>query len=376
MNTTGIKIQNSLKELTQPLSNNGLHQSVPSEDFVFLKGVEWQNLSSLLREEYLEQAFRYWKDRGFPYYQLNKSQIRRQFHQLAATSSERMFLPNSEIQWSNVGLALANYFHPQMWSVQSDTYLSPVQCFNDDERLKACIHRALQIWPDRYGTNPSNMRRMLSSFTNTKRVSNFRPTVAKAIYERYSSQLVRVLDFCAGFGGRLLGCLVLERHYVGYESNRSQFLGLKRMHSAIHGLGYTSCYVDLKMGCAEDLISKEASHSFDLVFTSPPYFNRERYSSDTGQSYVRYKDYITWRVHFLHHLIRESWRVLRKEGILVLNVANTEHAPIAEDTEMLARPYFDLIATHRLRLGRLPYRRGVSTGAYHYEPIFVFAKRE
>ena len=71
MNTTGIKIQKSLKEWTQPLSNNGSHQFVSSEDFVFLKGVDWQNLSSLLREEYLEQAFHYWRDRGFPYYQLN-----------------------------------------------------------------------------------------------------------------------------------------------------------------------------------------------------------------------------------------------------------------------------------------------------------------
>ncbi len=353
----------------------GAHSMRSRQEIEFLKGAEWRQMSPPLRQAYIERAFHYWRERGFPYYLLDKDQIRRQFQQLVATRSRQMFLPDGKIQWSNVSLALANYFHPQMWSIKSDSYLSPIECFKDDKLLKACIQRALEIWPDRYGANPSNLRRMLCSFTNAKRVSNFRPTVAKAIYERYSTQWSRVLDFCAGFGGRLLGCLALERHYVGYEPSHSQFRGLQRMYNTIHDLGLTSCDVDLQLTCAEDAMCKEASRSFDLVFTSPPYFDRERYSADSSQSYVRYSDYTSWCEHFLQRVLAESWRVLRKGGMLVLNVADTEDAPIAEDTKTLAGQYFDLVATYWLRLGRLPYRRDASTDAYHYEPVFVFAKR-
>ena len=343
--------------------------------FEFLKGAEWQRMPPRMRKNYVEQAVRYWRRRSFPYYSLDEQQIRRQFRQLVALRPETMFLPDREIQWSNVGLALANYFHPQMWSIKSDGYLSPMECFQDTRLLRACIQRALEIWPDRYGSNPSNLRRILSSYTNAKRVSNFRPTVAKAIYERYSTRWGRVLDFCAGFGGRLLGCLALERHYVGYEPSQSQFDGLQQMHRIIRDLRLTSCQVDLRKACAEEAMHKEADGSFDLVFTSPPYFDRERYSTDNRQSYLRYTDYASWRENFLHRVLLESWRVLRKGGVLVLNVANTEDAPIAEDTKALATKYFDLAATYWLRLGRLPYRRGLPVRAYHYEPVFVFTKQ-
>lgn len=279
MVTKEARNHNLLQQRAQPLPNEGHHQSASTENFVFLKGAEWRNMSPQLREEYVDKAFYYWRVRGFPYYRLTKSQIQQQFQRLAAVSSDKMFLPNNEIQWSNAGLALANYFHPQMWSIKSDTYLSPLECFNNDYLFKACIRRALQIWPDRYGSNASNLRRMLSSFTNTKRVSNYRPTAAKAIYQEHSPEQGRVLDFCAGFGGRLLGCLTLKRHYVGYEPSQSQFFGLQRMYRTIHDLNLTSCEVDLRPDCAEDVICKEPSQSFDLVFTSPPYFNRERYSS-------------------------------------------------------------------------------------------------
>ena len=111
------------------------------------------------------------------------------------------------------------------------------------------------------------LRRMLSSYTNVKRVSNFRPTVAKAIYERYSPENGTVLDPCAGFGGRLLGCLTLSRHYVGYEPNRNQYCGLKQMSDTIHHFGLTSCQVNLSPSCAEEAICQEKPDIFSLDYS-------------------------------------------------------------------------------------------------------------
>lgn len=342
--------------------------------FKFLKGRAWQQLSPEDQDNYVEKAFKYWRKRGFPFYSFTDKEIRLHFDRLCAANPERMFLPNDEIQWSNTGLALANCFHPQMWSVECDGYRSPMQCFMDDHALKACIRHALTIWPNRYGANASNLRRILTSFRKTKGVSNFRPTAAKALIHRHSTPGGRVLDFSAGFGGRLLGYLTLDRTYVGLEPSRQQFDGLERMCKTIGRLASTSCEVRLHKACAEDTMPRQESHSFDLIFTSPPYFDKERYSNEATQSYIRYPDYSTWREEFLHRVIAESHRLLKREGVLLLNVADTESAPVARDTKHFAARYFDLVKTYRLRLGRLPYRPSSDTTAYHYEPVFVFAR--
>ena len=41
---------------------------------------------------------------------------------------------------------------------------------------------------------------------------------------------------------------------------------------------------------AEDFNYDDYEDTFDIVFTSPPYFNVERYSYDDTQSWVRYKN--------------------------------------------------------------------------------------
>ena len=332
-------------------------------------------MPSKIQKEYVKLAFNHWRQQGFPYYNLDDSEIIRQFNLLQNTSPHRILINNSEIQWSNVGLSLANCFQPAIWSVKSDRYISPIECFNNDDLLKACIEKALKIWPSRYGCNASNLRRMLSSYTNVKRVSNFRPTVAKAIYETFSPNNGHVLDLCSGFGGRLLGSLTLCNNYTGYEPNITHFKGLQRMHDKISHLGLASREIILKNACAEDAISTEKSGKFDLVFTSPPYYSRERYSDDISQSYIRYDSYSSWCKNFLEKLLEESHRVLAKHGLLILNVANTEDAPIYDDVLRLAAKFYKVKKIYQMRLGRLPYRRGNSINAYHYEPIVVFTKR-
>lgn len=342
--------------------------------FTFLKGRAWQRLPPEDQDNYVEEAFKYWRKRGFPFYSFTDKEIRLHFDKLCAANPERMFLPNDEIQWSNIGLALANYFHPQMWSVECDRYRSPMQCFMDDDALKACIRHALTIWPNRCGANASNLRRILTSFRKTKGVSNFRPTAAKALIHRHSPPSGRVLDFSAGFGGRLLGCLTLDRTYVGFEPCQQQFDGLQTMWKSIDRVASTSCMVRLHKACAEDAMPRHESESFDLIFTSPPYFDRERYSNEPTQSYIRYPRYSTWRKAFLHFVIAESHRLLKREGVLLLNVADTESAPVARHTKHFAARYLNLARTYHLRLGRLPYRPSSDTTAYHYEPVFVFIR--
>lgn len=346
----------------------------PTHDLLpLITGREWQRLGPKAQEEYLDNVFHYWRSRGFPYPVLAPTEMARIFQRLILTNSERVFLPDNELQWSNVGLDLANAFHPQIWSVRFARHRSPVDCFADDILLKACLRKALTLWPDRKAASAAVLRDSLRTFTHTRRVSNFRPTVAKALYERYSEVGARILDFSAGYGGRLLGCLTLDRHYVGHDPCGAQMRGLHQMNLQLRKLKPIETKVELRHVCAEEAMLEEHRGSFDLIFTSPPYFDREPYSSETTQSYVRYPTYDEWHERFLKVVISESHRLLRKGGVFILNVADTLTAPIATDAYRVAIELLEHVTTYQLRLMALPFRRNGS--AYRHEPVFVFRKR-
>jgi hypothetical protein len=61
-----------------------------------------------------------------------------------------------------------------------------------------------------------------------------------------------------------------------------------------------------------------------LCFTSPPYFHRERYSEDEGQSCIRFPTYQKWLKGFLQPLIKNSFDYLKPKGHLILNVADVK----------------------------------------------------
>lgn len=344
------------------------------EQFVLnLRGSDWQMMNAESQNEAVESCFRYWRARGLPYYQLSISEMKEEYQRLARVRKESILL-GEEIQMSMVGLKIANFFHPQMWSVPVKRSRSPLEQFNDDIKLRKIIRKALRIWPDRFSVNESNLRRMLKSFSYTTCVSNFRPTAAKAVYETYSKDGDHILDFSAGYGGRLLGCLPLRRHYTGMDPCSKQINGLRRMVIELQKLTNLEANVTLKKACAEDLLKEMEGESFSLIFSSPPYFDNEKYCNDSSQSYLRYPTYAEWKDSFLNTVITESWRVLKPGGFLVLNVADIYGFALTDDVLRLATQHFKHQCTIKLRLGQKPYLRKHAGEAYRYEPVFIFGK--
>jgi tRNA G10 N-methylase Trm11 len=345
-----------------------------SQRFRFLHGRDIAALSGAARRQYAREAFQYWRVRGFPFPTMTRLQMLRAYRALAA-SAKPIFLNHRELQWSPVGLGLANNFQPHIWSTKCERFRTPIEVFNNDEMFRAGINRALEMWRDRRSLAPNNVRRMAATFTNTKRVSNFRPSVAKALCERYSREGDLVVDPAAGYGGRLLGCLPLNRRYLGIEPNRKSIGGLRSMVATLKRLVPIPASVRLIRGCAEDILPTLECSTSQLALCSPPYYARERYSTDGTQSYVRYGSYGAWVEGFLEPLIYGISRVLRPRGFLALNVANTESHPIADDAKRIARCHFKAYYTYRLRIGSVPYHRNGHRGGHRSEPLFIFQKR-
>jgi DNA methylase len=351
-----------------------IDSSAVEELVLNLRGKDWQNLRDKDREQLVEICFRYWRTRDFPYHTLSDAEINREYLRLAAVDKDQVLLCG-EIQTSTVGLKIANYFHPQMWSVRTRGRRSPVQCFNSDRLLRRLIRTAFQVSPERRSVNENNLRGMLRTFSRTGRVSNFRPTAAKAIYETYSRDGDCVLDFSSGYGGRLLGCLPLNRRYIGIDPCREQVKGLRRMIARLKRLVKVEASATIYRACAEDFLPQLESNSIPLIFSSPPYFDTEKYSHEPTQSFIKYPEYDDWLENFVGTVIAESSRILKTRGYFILNVADISGYNLIRDVQRLASPYFKLAKTLKLRMGQLPYFRQPTEANYRVEPILVFTKK-
>ena len=109
--------------------------------------------------------------------------------------------------------------------------------------------------------------------------SQFRPATAKAVYDYFGAE--SVLDFSSGWGDRLCGFLASDASgYVGIDPNERLF---QNYDSMIDDFNVPNKRVELFNSCAEDTLL--GGREFDLVFTSPPYFNIERYTQEDNQSF-------------------------------------------------------------------------------------------
>jgi len=337
-----------------------------------VRGDKWSTWPKRRQEAFLNLAVEYWYRRGFPYYELTPQQISRELQLLTQSDPKKIFRRNTLIS-SGTGLRLANYFHPQMWHVRCTRYLSPYETFHLKDRLRVAIAKSMRIWPDRYGARGASLRRMLRSFSNTVGVSNFRPTAARAIIDRYSPPGGRVLDFSAGYGGRLLGALTLGRHYVGIDPCKAQVRGLRAMIKTC--VPYLPCAGtgEILLGAAEDLLPYCKTGSFDLIFSSPPYFDREKYGVEPEQSFIRYPTLDQWLEGFLRVVLLESARILRRGGKLVLNIG-TAPLCLPRSVREYLHPSLHLQKTLNLQLAKLPYKRRSPKDTFKAEAVLVFQK--
>src|SRR5260221_298728 len=352
-----------------------MHVSVPpnkTESPFDLTGAQWERLGPRQRNAWLKKAFRYWRRRGFPYYRLSRQEMRAELKALTGIDARRV-IHGAQIHGSHAAIRLANCFHPQMWSVRVSRYKSPMDCFRDDDCFMAAIQRAFRIWPERHGANASCLRRMLKSFSNCAAVSNFRPAVARAVIQKFSADGETVVDFAAGYGGRLVGCLSLARHYIGLEPCSAQVRGLRRCIDAIRSLRIVPGTAEIHEVCAEDSLARLPSKSSGLGFSSPPYFDWEKYSEQETQSFIRYRTYSTCVESFLRPVVGESHRILANGGYLAINTPNgNSRLSILEDVRQAARKSgFRLHRTYKLRLSKGPYlhpRNG--KGKWEIVPVF------
>ena len=190
-------------------------------------------------------------------------------------------------------------------------------CLKSEKAFSRYVRKLL-----RFGRSSMDMRSNFS-FVGAGNCSNFRPATAKALYEVYGKDNCKILDTSSGFGGRLLGFFTAKNtyEYVGIDPNTAdscnKFIDFMRMRFEINKKAYVN-----KIGSEDFTIENYPQYEnyFDISFTSPPYFNIERYSDDETQSHIKFNTYGSWVDGFYRNTIYNSCNALKIDGTFAINI--------------------------------------------------------
>jgi hypothetical protein len=211
---------------------------------------------------------------------------------------------------------------------------------------------------------------MLKIFTGVQGVSNFRPTAAACIYNTFAKGGV-VWDMSGGWGGRLLGAIAggVDR-YIATEPSSKTNEGLFCLADDFAGKMNWEIY---QLG-SEDYVPDK--NSLDLCFTSPPYFDLEKYADEPSQSYVKFDTKEAWIEGFLRPTFDNCYYGLKSDGLMIINIADVKGKQNinleGRTLSVAAECGFKLVKKFMLALSNVNLRdKGTK---FKYEPIYVFMK--
>ena len=216
------------------------------------------------------------------------------------------------LDMSNTGNKFSNYFHfDARMNCDSVNSPSPMRVWAVPKFREGVLRALFSLKAEEVSSKTLGQSLALRKYV----ASQFRPSAALALYNRWARD-GDVLDMCSGWGDRLAGFLASKAAtYTGFDPNlrlhegyRAQIACAERNGDAvIHWLPFEKAEL--------------ADSSFDFAFTSPPYFNIERYSKDEGQSF-NYKTLDVWLSKFLFPSVEKTFESLKPNGRMIVNISD------------------------------------------------------
>ena len=224
---------------------------------------------------------------------------------------------------------------------------------------------------------PINKNTLLKGVDRRKNESKFfRPSCAKAVIDMFSAK--SILDFSAGWGGRLLGFQASDAEsYIGVDPNSKLHYPYQKMTQ------FCDTNKDTKFLCYPSEEAQYTNVNVDLVFTAPPYIDWN-YSDDETQTFNRYVNSNQWLEEYLYPSLERAWKTLDQGGRMVICIedfySRDKNVPKATSEH---KNICDPMSHFMLKLGAkpegvlgysLPTRRKRSNNLLHGIPMFVFSK--
>jgi len=303
--------------------------------------------------------------------------------------------PLGIIDKSHLYNVVSDYFQQQnRLKCDSISQLSPYGTWKDKDKLSRMNWTFWRM--DKSGPRRENF---LASFRlGTYTATQFRPSVAKALYEKHNA--INVLDTSCGWGDRLAGFYATKNteRYVGCDPNPDVYEVYKKQCVEYEILlgntpllteyeDHFTCVgkksVEIWRKPSEDVNWDLYLDTFDFYFTSPPYFATEKYAADTeetsDQSWARYNSFDAWKYDFFFKVTHDVWRTINKDGYMMINIieprtnGNSRHKLCDDMVDyFMSFDESNYIGKIGMRMMARPHTDDVSD--IFIEPIWVFRK--
>lgn len=171
----------------------------------------------------------------------------------------------------------------------------------------------------------------------------------------------RILDPCAGWGGRMIGALLNDvEEYVGIDPSPDSNRGNNIL------LDHIGKYQDTKVTLIQKPYEEvtEDLGLFDMAITSPPYFDVEIYEGDKTST-TKFPEYDKWVEGFLKPLIENTMNRLKPEGCFLLNVGDQTY-PLTKEVEKICEGKYNIenLGCVSNKQGRTTLHTGKSDNIY------------
>lgn len=190
--------------------------------------------------------------------------------------------------------------------------------FYDDAKLGRAIRICFEFRDGNHLVYPTALRRALELVTG-ENIQNFKPQNARAVVEHLCPVMWgTVYDYSAGYGGRLLGVSSsrMGYRYVAVDPNTETF----------NNLTYLSSLISEAFGRKADLHCDVSENyqpdDVDLAFSSPPYFNLEKYCDEPTQCMVRCSTLDDWFELYVVPTMKNIYKGLNTGGVFATNIAD------------------------------------------------------
>jgi hypothetical protein len=219
---------------------------------------------------------------------------------------------------SRPGHKILDHYMTHFWDVANYKGKSVRSIFTQETIEKALLSNLLM-----HSTPyPTEIRRMLIMYGGLGNVTKYRTVTSKAIVQYFGAK--RILDPCVGWGGRMLGTLSAgdDTYYCGCEPDDNTCNALMSILSDDAIPAVATNRADIWNDTIErTLPSLQKEEKYDLILTSPPYYNLEIYTSG-NQSISSYPTWDEWVNKWLKPVILGCLACLKEGGTSCWSVKN------------------------------------------------------
>lgn len=177
-------------------------------------------------------------------------------------------------------------------------------------------------------------------FNNCKEATTFKLTSGYSVI-KYLCKInniditkIKVLDPSCGWGDRLIIFTSLNvKQYVGFDPNKKLKSGYENILETLGTKRQQNNYIIHYEGFENSTYENE----FDIVFTSPPYFDVEMYSDDKEQSMIKYNSHNKWKYIFFKKYIINCYKACKKGGIICIHIVDSKSLDIVNYLHLIMK---------------------------------------